>query len=110
MIKRPEEPNKEWESTQQQNLVRHVPSGTFYARFKVGKRKIRVSLNTQVFTVAKQRLPEKIREYRTQSAVIKKHAGGKMTFGDAAKVYLNKVQANPSLKPRTKDYYEMLLE
>jgi hypothetical protein len=60
-----------WESTAGQNLFRYRPSGTFFARFKVGGKPIRQSLETSVFSVAKQRLPDKIREYRSRHESIK---------------------------------------
>ena len=94
-----------WESTAVQNLFRYRPSGTYFARFKVGGKPIRQSLETSVFSVAKQRLPDKIREYRSRHESIKAFANGKMTVGDAAGVYLQKVNANVSLKPRTRQYY-----
>jgi integrase len=31
-------------------------------------------------------------------------ANGKMTFGDALEVFKSRVQANPAIKPRTKEY------
>lgn len=33
-----------------------------------------------------------------------------MTVGDATQVYLEKVRANVSLKPRSKDYREMMID
>jgi hypothetical protein len=36
-------------------------------------------------------------------------AEGKMTIGNAADVYLQKVRASISLKPRSKDYRDALL-
>ena len=56
-----------WEHTPIQNLLRYRPSGTYFARFKVGGKLIKQSLETAVFSVAKQRLPEKMREYRRAS-------------------------------------------
>src|SRR6266487_7043260 len=89
-----------WESTTVQNLIRYRPSGTYFARFKIGGKLIRQSLETPVFSVAKQRLADKIREYRARHESAKAFAGGKMTVGDAAEVYLQKVLASVSLKPR----------
>ncbi len=83
-----------WESTSVQNLFRYCPSGTYFARFKVGGRPIRQSLETTVFSVAKQRLPEKIREYRSRYESSQAFAAGKMTVGDAVEVYLQKVRAD----------------
>jgi hypothetical protein len=56
-------PNTEeplWESTSVQNRFRYRrPAGTYFARFKVGGKPIRQRLDTAVFSVAKQRLPDK---------------------------------------------------
>jgi integrase len=99
-----------WESTPVQNLIRYRPSGTYFARFKVGGKLIRQSLETAVFSVAKQRLPEKIREHRSHHESVKAFANGKMTVGDAARVYLEKVDSSVSLKPRSKAYLRMLFD
>ncbi len=76
-----------WENTSIQNLIRYRPSGTYFARFKVGGKLVRQSLETAVFSVAKQRLPDKVREYRSRHESVKAFAGGKMTVGDAVEVY-----------------------
>ena len=99
-----------WESTAVQNLFRYGPSGTYFARFKVGGKPIRQSLETSVFSVAKQRLPDKIREYRSRHESIKAFASGKMTVGDAAEVYLQKINGKISLKPRSKQYYADIID
>lgn len=64
---------------------------------------------SQFARVSKRRLPEKIREYRSRRESAKAFADGKMTVGDAAEVYLRKVHTSASLKPRSKDYREMIL-
>lgn len=98
-----------WETTSVQNLIRYGPSGTYFARFKIGRKLIRKSLETTVFSVAKQRLPDKIREFRARHESVKAFANGKMTVGDAAHAYEAKVDASASLKPRSKDYYKLVL-
>jgi hypothetical protein len=98
-----------WEKTSVQNLFRYRPSRTYFARFKIGDKPIRQSLETTVFSVAKQRLPEKMREYRSRHESAKVFADGKMTVGDAAQVYLLKVRASASLEPRSKNYRDMIL-
>ena len=62
-----------------------------------------------MFSVAKQRLPDKVREHRSRYESIKSFASGKMTVGDAAQVYLHKTNAKVSLKLRTKQYYADLI-
>ncbi len=99
-----------WEITSVQILFRYRPSGTYFARFKVGRIPIRQSLETTVFSVAKQRLPDKIREYRSRYESSKAFAHGKMTVGEAVEAYRQKVRANVSLKPRSKDYREKTVD
>ncbi len=99
----------EWETTAVQNLTRFRASGTYFARFRVGKKLIWKSLKTTVFSVAKQRLADMIREHRAKVESVTAFANGKMNVGDATEVYLRKVQANVSLKPRSKDYREMMI-
>ncbi|MBV9008682.1 MAG: site-specific integrase [Verrucomicrobia bacterium] len=107
---REEEQDAAWESTAVQNLVRYRPAGTYYARFRVGGRTVRQSLKTSVFSVAKQRLGDKIKEYRSRNESARAVTDGKMTVGDAVTAYQEKVRANVSLKPRSKDYYHGLVD
>jgi integrase len=98
-----------WEATSVHNLVRYRPVGTYFARFRINGKRIWKSLETTVFSVAKQRLPEMMREHRAKFESVTAVAAGKMTVGDAVQVYLEKVRANVSLKPRSKDYREMMI-
>src|SRR4051812_27965401 len=98
-----------WESTAVQNLFRYRPSGTYFARFKVGGRPVRQSLNTAVFSVAKQRLADKLREHRARNESVKAFASGRMSVEAAAEAYVAKLDANVSLKPRSKAYNRMLV-
>ena len=50
-----------------------------------------------------------MREYRAHHESVKAFAIGKMTAGDASEVYLRKVRASVSLKPRSKDYRELIM-
>ena len=93
-----------------QNLVRYRPAGTYFARFKIGGKLFWKSLGTTVFSVAKQRLPDTIRARRAKLESATAVAIGKMTVGDAVRVYLEKVHANVSLKPRSKDYRDELID
>jgi integrase len=68
------------------------------------------SLETTVFSVAKQRLPDMMRDHRAKLESVRAVAVGKMTVGDASRVYLQKIHANVSLKPRSKDYREMMID
>lgn len=79
-----------------QNLMRYRPAGTYFARFRVNGKRVWKSLETNVFPVAKQRLPETVREHRAKLESVAAVASGKMTVGDAAQVYLEKVRGNVS--------------
>jgi hypothetical protein len=99
-----------WETTAVQNLIRYRPAGTYFARFKINGKPILKSLKTTVFSVAKQRLPDMMRENRAKLESVTAVAIGKMTVRDAARVYLEKICSNVSLKPRSKDYREMMID
>ena len=57
---------KVWQTTAVQNLVRYAPSGTYFARFRVGGKLVWKSLKTATFSVAKQRLPHTQRDHRSK--------------------------------------------
>ena len=98
----------DWETTGTQNLIRYVPSGTFFARFKIGRKLIRKSLNTQTLTTAKLRMRDMIHEYRARIEAGAALKSGKLSVGQAVQIYLDGVQANVSLKPKSKDYRRLL--
>jgi integrase len=69
-----------------------------------------MSLKTKVLSVAKQRLRDEmglLQEHAESSSAV---GQGKMRFADAVAIYRDRLQANPSIKPRTKDYYREVLE
>src|SRR6266567_3855194 len=99
-----------WATTREQNLIRYKPSGTYFARFKAGGKLIRQSLETTVFSVAKLRLPDKIKEHRLLAESRRRFSNGRMTVGDAVQIYRDKLDLNPELKPRSKYYYRLLLD
>ena len=62
-----ETPNKTWEKTKVQNLLRHK-SGRYYARTFGNNKENWKSLRTDHFSVAKARLAEFLREHREKQA------------------------------------------
>jgi integrase len=62
------------------NLIQYVTAGTYYARCKVDGKPVRESLETDVFTVAKQRLPDKLEELRKPKVVIGTFADERVKF------------------------------
>ena len=94
-----------WQKTQFANLVRYIPSGIYFARFKVRGKLIRKSLKTDTLTVAKLRLGDMEKAERQTAESQSNATRGKMTFGDALKIYRERVTGNVSLKQRSKAYY-----
>ena len=79
---------KVWQTTAIQNLARYRPSGTYFARLRVGGKLVSKSLKTATFSVAKQRLPETLREHRSEIESFTAFADGKITVSDAVLLQL----------------------
>jgi hypothetical protein len=91
-----------WQKAPGANLIRYVPSGTFFARLRVDGKLIRRSLETKVLSVAKLRVADFVKAERQRAAHVDAFEGGKMTFGDALETFRQRFQNDASLKPRTK--------
>jgi iron-sulfur cluster repair protein YtfE (RIC family) len=50
--------DKDWQKTPYSNLIRYIPSGSYYARLRVKGKLIRRSLKTSLISVAKLRLSD----------------------------------------------------
>lgn len=95
-----------WEKTGTQYLIRNAASGVFYARFRQhGKIKFR-TLETTSVSVARARLREVIAQVdelrQNRSAVAK----GIPTFQDCINTARRQVEADPHLKPSSKQNWE----
>jgi len=99
--------SKDW-MTVGENLVRYVSSGTYYARIRAGGKLNVKSLKTDVHTTAKLRLADYEKELRQMAERQTEVAKGKMTFGDALTMFLERKNADASLAPNTKLYYRNL--
>ncbi len=93
-----------WQKTPVANLVRHVQSGNYYARIRVGGKLIWKSLKTDRISVAKLRLGDFQKEERQRAAAQKAVARGKMTFDDALRAYRDRLKGDHSIKERSKTY------
>jgi len=58
------------------NLLQYVIAGTYYARCKINGKPVRACLDTDVFSKAKQRLPEKLKELRKPKVEVGTFADG----------------------------------
>ena len=106
---RPAEPDKDWQKSQYANLIRYVPSGTYYARLRVKGKLIRKSLKTDLISVAKLRLADLEKAEREAAERQKETSQGKMTFGQALNAYREQTEASHLLKPASKKYRQEML-
>ncbi|MDR3412346.1 MAG: site-specific integrase [Formivibrio sp.] len=67
---------------------------------------IRRSLKTDQISVAKLRLADLEKSERQKIQSLSAVANGKMTFGDVLAVFKQRMQDNPEVKPKTKEYYK----
>jgi len=65
---------------------------------------------TDRISVAKLRLGDFHKEERQRASAHAAVSRGKMTFGDALAAYQQKLQNDPNIKPKTKEYYEFRIK
>jgi hypothetical protein len=92
-----------WTRSKEANLYRHEGGG-YYARAKVGGVDKWATLATDVFSVAKARLPKKLAELKQGRDASNALARGVATFSDAAQAYKAGVELNTQLKPASVHY------
>jgi integrase len=102
----PAQSRKDWQKTQYSNLIRYVPSGTYYARLRVNGKLIRRSLKTDVLSVAKLRLSDFEKAERKGAENRDSVSAGRMNVTDAVTIHKKRVAGDSSLKPRTKEYHD----
>lgn len=93
-------------ATTVQNLIRDGETDVYYARVRCNGRLIIQTLDTKVFTTAKLRLPDKLKEIRETEPQDHTMAGGlerNATFDDAAKRYAAQVNSDPRLQPASRE-------
>jgi integrase len=108
-MKTAEKSNGLWQKTKYANLVRNASSGKYFARFRNNGKLIWRGLDTDVLSIAAQRLPDKIKEVRDEQVLLASGSDPRITFEAAAKIYSERIQASPDYKPKTKAYHEQRL-
>ena len=98
--------SKSWQKTPYANLIRYVPSGVYFARIRVGGKLIRQSLKTKVLSVAKLRLGDVEKQERSNLEAQAKLGEGNAAVSNLVKLWRERLEADHSIKPRTKTYYE----
>ena len=84
---------KTWTKTRVQNLMRHR-NGLYYARFYSKGQEQWIPLKTELFEVAKARLREHVEEIKEEKGADDALTRGRMTFGEAAAVFLERLKAS----------------
>ena len=95
-----------WQKTRHANLVRNLSSGKYFARFRHNGKLIWRGLDTDVLSIAAQRLPDKIKAVKDEQALLASGSDPRITFEAATKIYQKRIQASPDFKPRTKGHHE----
>jgi integrase len=99
-----------WQKTQFSNLIRYKPSGKFYARLRVRGKLIVKSLKTDKISVAKLRLTDLENQERRRDQQEKRVQKGRVIFSDVLNIYKTRMESDPEMKPRTKDYYRQRIK
>src|SRR5437016_10906996 len=70
------------------------------------------SLKTDALSVAKLRLTDEEKKHRqaAQNQLAIQRGRDQMTFGDALEIYRARLEANPDIKSKTKDYYQQRID
>ena len=93
-------PDGKWRSfPKAPNLLQYVNTGAYFGRVKIEGKIFRESLETDVFTTAKLLLGDWIKKKRKRAA--RPMVG---TFAEARAIYEAAVNADPTLKDRSKLY------
>lgn len=98
----PDPPARVWLKTKYANLMRYVPSETYYARFRCGGKLVWKSLDTTRISIAQLRLADVLREHRARDSRQQEIQGGTLTVGEALQIVLERIQGNHERKPLTK--------
>lgn len=100
----------DWAKTPDANLVRYKPSGIYFARVRVRGKLFRQSLRTDVISVARQRLRDFITEKRDEMGDDSAILTGKMTMGDAVKLFRQRLDGQQDIKEGAKVYRRKCIE
>lgn len=100
---------KTWGATGVTGLVRHLPSGIYYHRYSIGKKRTYRSLKTARFPTAKIRLAQRSEGVEKQRQARNVPEGELRTMADLGALFLARVQTS-RLKPNTKTNYAIWLK
>ncbi len=87
------------------HLLQYVSSGSYYGRIKVGGKIIRESLQTNVWTTAKLRLADFLKQQQEKRGRVIAPM-----FSEAVERYTQKLDQDPTIKLRSKEYRLLCLQ
>ena len=87
------------------NLLQYVSSGIYFGKVKISGKKIRLSLETDVWSVAVGKLPDFLNTNRLKGSKARSPK-----FKDAAERFKQEVNNDASIKQRSKEYRLLCLE
>jgi integrase len=96
--------SKIWQRTKHTNIVRYKPNGGYHTRMRVKGKLIWHSLKTNSITVAQLRHADFAKEIGQTAESREAMANGEMTFGQALDIYIQRLDSDPKLKPKSKLY------
>ena len=101
-----------WRSSMRHvGLMQFIRSGTYYARAKVNGKSVRESLDTDVFTTAVLRLPDKLKALKTPKAEVGTFAMGRTRYeSETRNGYTNRKNRLVKLAPLSVEYRNRCLE
>jgi len=88
------------------NLLQYVPNGNYYARMKAHGKVIRRSLDTDVFTTAKLKLLDFLKQQKQTAD----RAPEVLTFREARELYEQRLANGPAIKATSKEYRLLCVE
>ena len=101
---------KIWQKARAAYLYKHGPTGIYYARSRAGNEDKWVTLETNVLSVAEQRVGKKIAEMKKAINARKSLNRGTASFGSTSAAYLAGVEASAHLKDSSKHYRKQTVE
>lgn len=93
----------DWQKTRTQYFIKHVSSGNYYVRKRIGDQMRRACLKTSSEEIARLRLPAKLTEMQAQWGGPSREVH-KATMSECIGAYRAKVVADTSIKPRSRDF------
>ena len=95
-------PDGKWKSfPKSPNLLQYIRTGMYYARVKIGGKLVRRKLKTDVYTKARLRLGDFLREQRSQ---VPRSDNAPTTFAQARCLFEQDLAARHDLQARAKEY------